>query len=214
MELLVAISIICILAALFLPTAKKMMQRAASAKCLSNMRQIGIGFHACLAENNLLIPTQRANSAGGAPPGGGQFFAQIGLYCGWPSSLPAGSNAAKNTFMHCPSHTEQAGSFSYRFSSFLIGDTTSTTSAIPNHALSYALINAPQSKVLAWEIHTTCGWPLTSSYSVGTGKWPFTPLFSEKTYTHGTSSNYLFADGHVESRSDSLANWIYWAYDR
>jgi len=214
MELLIVVSLIGILAALLLPQAKRMWQKSLSTKCLANMRQIGFGFHAYLADNNMMIPVQGSNSSGGTPPTGGQFFYQIGPYCGWPSSIGAGANAARNTFMHCPAHTEQPGAFSYRFSSFLIGDTNSTTSSIPNHSLSYMQIVSPDSKVLAWEIHTSCGWPMTSSYSVGTGKKPFTPLFGTNTYTHVTSSNYLFADGHVEARSDSLANWLNWAYDR
>lgn len=214
MELLMAIGIISVLSVLLFPIGKKMLQKADSTKCLSNMRQIGTGFHAYLAENNMIIPTQRSASAGGAPPTGGQFFALIGPYCGWPATLPWGTTAAKNTFMHCPAHTEQPGSFSYRFSSFLVGDTASTTASVPNRPLSYIIIRSPQNKVLAWEIHTLCAWPMTSSYNVGTGKTPFTPLFSANTYTHHVSSNYLFVDGHVEARGDSLSNWMYWAYDQ
>jgi prepilin-type N-terminal cleavage/methylation domain-containing protein/prepilin-type processing-associated H-X9-DG protein len=55
-ELLVVIVIIGVLIALLFPTVTYMRERARSAKCVQNLRQIGIGMHAHLSENNGRFP--------------------------------------------------------------------------------------------------------------------------------------------------------------
>jgi len=55
-ELLVVIAIIAILASLALPTTGPMIERGRSAKCVSNLRQIGAAVQQYVADNDFRFP--------------------------------------------------------------------------------------------------------------------------------------------------------------
>jgi len=55
-ELLVVIAIVAVLAALVVPVVGFGISRADSAKCLGNLRGIGIGLNGYLADNNMTMP--------------------------------------------------------------------------------------------------------------------------------------------------------------
>lgn len=57
-ELLVVIGIIAILAALLLPTLSLSKQKALTVKCISNMRQWGMGFRMYADDNHDLVPDE------------------------------------------------------------------------------------------------------------------------------------------------------------
>ena len=56
-ELLVVIAVISILAALLVPVANRGKESARSARCLSNLHQIGIGLQLYVADNGNRLPT-------------------------------------------------------------------------------------------------------------------------------------------------------------
>ncbi len=60
LELLVVIAIVAVLAAIVVPAAGYGMSRADSAKCLGNLRGIGIALNGYLADNNMTMPALAA----------------------------------------------------------------------------------------------------------------------------------------------------------
>jgi len=62
-ELLVVIGIVGILAALGFPFYRSMQQRATSAKCINNLRQLGIALNLYLPEHQMILPDLKASRA-------------------------------------------------------------------------------------------------------------------------------------------------------
>ncbi len=60
LELLVAVVIIGILALIIVPAVVKVKDKANAAKCVSNLRQIGVAWHLYLADNNGRFPSFRS----------------------------------------------------------------------------------------------------------------------------------------------------------
>jgi prepilin-type N-terminal cleavage/methylation domain-containing protein/prepilin-type processing-associated H-X9-DG protein len=60
-ELLIVIVIIVILAAIAFPISSSVRDRAKSAQCVSNLKQIGLGLHAYISDNNGRFPDGSAD---------------------------------------------------------------------------------------------------------------------------------------------------------
>lgn len=56
LELLAVVALVAVLAAVGIPATRSAISRSHSAKCLANLRELGIGLNAWLADNNMTMP--------------------------------------------------------------------------------------------------------------------------------------------------------------
>jgi len=197
-ELLIVIGVIAVLSILLIPVGMKARDKARAVSCSSNLRQVGAGFHLFIGDNDGRMPTDDSSSSGNVSA---SFWSQVAPYVDWQPG-PDRASVALRSIMHCPNHTESPGSFSYRGNSELLKPEESG-------GLKHAQINNPTKKILLYEVHVYCEWPIASISASGTGKAPWIPEFAN--HAHGEFSNFLFADGHVESSGDILnARPTYW----
>ncbi len=112
-ELLVVIAIIAILAALLLPSLGKAKQSAYSIKCSSNLKQIGMNFHAYANDYNDYLPTIDVWDRLGVSPDAVWYMRSIG----GPYGFHATAFPNVNKIMICPAR----GDFVFK-NSFWISD--------------------------------------------------------------------------------------------
>ena len=96
-ELLVVIAIIAILAALLLPTLAKAKEKAKVIKCVSNEKQIGLGYLLYADDNQSWLPV--ASDANGSPC---QWFLEIAPYI-FKQATDVNTLVAKDKVVACPS---------------------------------------------------------------------------------------------------------------
>ncbi len=208
-ELLVVIAIIAILAAILFPVFAKAREKARQTSCLSNEKQLGLGFTQYVQDNDERLPQGTVLN-----PMGGQ---------GWASQIYP---YVKSTGVYkCPDDSAQGGTnpVTYPVS---YGYNLNQSPALTQNGTTYntlAALTAPAKTVLVFEVDGMTADPTTPTntasvsgwgtdgdngsgsyqtnikYAMGcTGGSPNPCNNSLQTGRHTGGSNVLFNDGHVK----------------
>lgn len=189
-ELLVVIAIIAILAGLLLPALARAKARGKQSACINNLRQIGLGMRLYADENEGFLPTT-THGAGTNASWIFQLAPQLGnvdqirLCPSDPKSEERlGANAASYTQNEYTA-VDLVDPFGRRIESFRNLDN----------------LPCPAETITTFEISDAAG---VNVFNDHTHSRTWNQGWSSVTADiqpdrHGTSANYLFADGHVEN---------------
>jgi prepilin-type processing-associated H-X9-DG protein/prepilin-type N-terminal cleavage/methylation domain-containing protein len=211
-ELLVVIAFIAILAALLLPALARAKAKAKATQCLSNQKQIAVGYFLYEGDNSDYLPVAGLNTNSAVNPC--EWFFEISPYLSSRSAASYTDLSASNSVIMCPS-------------AFVLGV---IPSSVPGYAayggyghnfafLGYDVLNPNpiyqrQKLTIVTKLAETCmnGDGLDPSPPVASGPslaiwWSFGYLYPAghslsdgKTYPytrHGKGGNYCWADGHA-----------------
>ena len=207
-ELLVVIAIIAILAAILFPVFAKVREKARQISCVSNMKQLGLGFTQYVQDNDEKFPGIRSvnpdfdtnYSQSGWASQIYPYVKSVGVFACPDDSL---INKAQPTFV-----TPQKVSYNMNYYIYVIdygmGPTDNT------RGMSLSQLNAPTGTFLLYEVSDTTPeqytgnngdpslTPITLANASGgtSGDYGWLPTRHDSTVQY--SSNYLAADGHVK----------------
>ena len=228
-ELLVVIAIIAILASMLLPALGKARNTARQASCLSNLKQIGLGYISYANDQRDWVVNMASS-----PYGSDQYSWFIMLQK--LKYLPETGNA-KSVFV-CPSATvlwlknypnvggKATDYYNTYGSNSLVagtGNATDYISGSSRQCRTFGAINRLVKKCGATPLVTDC---ITTDatgalnknyyidYKMSWANSPFDPLAPPAMINslHAKGTNVLFCDGHVKNIKApyTVGNWVYW----
>jgi len=185
-ELLVVIAIIAILAAMLLPALAKARESARRARCLSNLKQIGLGMFLYIEDNDGYLPYTGWRPAS-SYPGQKYWFQQINAYLGNDAPNKAiNINNKRDKVWKCPNNRDYAW-----------GEGWISYGANMNIMYSFSSVKISRIKRQSGVIMVT---------ETETGSWTYiSDGISSSTALdvaprHNGGANVLFCDSHVEWR--------------
>jgi len=193
-ELLVVIAVIAILAALLLPALSRAKEKGRQTACNCNLRQIGLALQMYAEDNGGWLPT---TTHGGT------------TNVSWIYQL-SGQLANLDRIRICPSDPKRGERLTARAASYTLNEYTAVDLTDPFGRLleSYRRLDRlrfPSGTITTFEIADVVGVSVMNDHTHSrkwTNGWSAVTADIQPT-RHGTSANYLFADGHVESLAEA-----------
>ncbi len=191
---------------------KGVSNRGKDAKCISNLRQVSVGFVTYVGENNGLMPRPTIKAAESGLAGDQMWSKQLGPY------LPQRGNsltAQQNQVFICPSakydgvaNSEISSSYNSSAALFYFSSTSSANngSATSGPARSFVVLDRPAQTILVTEgKQVGSGGSCQSSLNwsqVSPDLDSATPAATANLdFRHDNKMNMLYADGHVSTIS-------------
>ena len=204
-ELLTVIAIIGILAAIIIPTVGQVRKTAKSAKCISNLRQIGMAFNLYPADNKGRFPRALNNLRRNDPSKGDSWYIAITPY------IQTAALSATSTVFRCPSEVAEVDparvntvlQYAVSYATERTGSVAAAPAGIgakpediPNLSRTFLVVDAQVNQTGA-SVGNVVGSGIFT-YAEITQSIAGTPVASPRvSFRHGDGVNAVFADGHT-----------------
>ena len=216
-ELLVVIAIIALLASLLLPALSKAREMGRRAKCISNLKQIGLAFQMYADDWDGWVQSPVLSSSDSTRYGGGWDSRLVEIVYGidcTPALNASGehytfildSDSGSKTIFHCPSVKHPMSTKKYRTYTM----NTFLTSSTSTHGYKrFFTIQYPSQTLLA--VDGRCDTLTSQNHAdLAQDHAAWDPNGSELKgpyWRHNSMANVLFADGHVKSVKEQEPDW-------
>jgi len=199
MELLVVMTIIVILAAMLMPALQQAREKSRQAVCMGNLRQIGMNMTMFCGEHNDYFPPYFCSGTWG----GGRY--EMNGSSTWYSQIIKNVSENKPSILKCPSNPDHT-SWHFPYSQYAYNLYLNRAEAAGGLELRLDTTVRPSSALVIvadayggvyfnkYNIPEGFENPANGADSIGDGR--------GIGYWHSNGANLLYADGHVEWRSD------------
>jgi prepilin-type N-terminal cleavage/methylation domain-containing protein/prepilin-type processing-associated H-X9-DG protein len=213
-ELLVVIAIIAILAAILFPVFAQAREKARQTSCLSNLKQLGLGFEMYKQDYDGIYPINRERAD--SDPTTSDAEETIA----WPQLIepyiksgkvnnPDGSISFTQGVYHCPSDSGTIVGPSYAINAWLEFGFAEVAMNYPAETVLLAEKRADiEEEHFVWWLAPWPTWPLAQNTSIAATEQTINTIkgtsteetheFGLQTLRHNTGANWLFGDGHAK----------------
>jgi prepilin-type N-terminal cleavage/methylation domain-containing protein/prepilin-type processing-associated H-X9-DG protein len=198
-ELLVVIAIIAILASILFPVFARARENARRSSCLSNLKQIGLGFMQYTQDydekfapmmSNTSTPELQLNASMPGAIMNTSNGAVVGLFISWMDIIYP---YVKSTQLFvCPSARKAFDAPSYGYNRNI---NKYANPATPTSPISLAALNRPAEIFVSMDHNFFYGCYIENTYYVGIDN---DPVDRKIQIPHLEGTNFLYADGHVK----------------